>query len=154
MDYAVGMALTTKQELFMRALLADPKRNATAAAVAAGYSQDRAQKTANELLAHPEIQLALREKEMAALESAHVDPAYVIEGIRDTIERCRGLGKAFNPISALRGFELLGKYLKLWTDRVELNEVGDLADRIRQAFREEEAKVKETVETGEAAPIN
>jgi hypothetical protein len=33
-------------------------------------------------------------------------------GIRDTIERCRGLGKAFNPITALRGFKLLGKYLK------------------------------------------
>jgi hypothetical protein len=43
------------------------------------------------------------------------------------------MGKALNPVSAFKGFELLGRYLKLWTDKVELNDVGDLADRIRAA---------------------
>lgn len=76
-------------------------------------------------LDNPEVQLTIHEKEIVALEAADVDAAYVIMGIRDVIERCRGSGKAFNPVSALRGFELLGRYLKLWTDKVELNDVGN-----------------------------
>lgn len=143
------MSLTTMQELFVRALLSDPKRNATAAAVAAGYSPRRATKTARELLNDPEVQLALHEKEIAALEGANVDSSYVIMGIRDTVERCRGLGKAFNPVSALKGFELLGRYLKLWTDKLELNEVGDLADRIRAAWKEESQRPKQNIEPAE-----
>ena len=145
------MSLTTLQELFVRALLADPKRNATAAAVAAGYSQKRAKKTARELLHDPDVQLALHEKQMAALGGANVDPSYVIMGIRDTVERCRGLGKAFNPISALRGFELLGKYLKLWTDKLEMNDVGDLADRIRATWKEESQPTQQNAESEESA---
>src|SRR6516225_8086142 len=62
------MSLTTLQELFVRALLSDPKRNATAAAVVAGYSPKRAEKTARELMDDPEVQLALHEKQLAALE--------------------------------------------------------------------------------------
>ena len=135
--YACAMSPTVMQELFIKALLADPKRNATAAAVAAGYSARRARETAHELLDDPEVQLALHEKQMVALDGANVDPTYVIMGIRDTVERCRGMGKAFNPVSALKGFELLGRYLKLWTDRLELNDVGNLADRIRAAWKEE-----------------
>ena len=67
------MSLTTLQELFVRALLSDPKRNATAAAVAAGYSARRAKKTARELMDDPEVQLALHEKQLAALEGANVE---------------------------------------------------------------------------------
>jgi phage terminase small subunit len=145
------MSLTTMQELFVRALLSDPKRNATAAAVAAGYSPRRAKKTARELMDDPEVQLALHEKQLAVLEGANVDPTYVIMGIRDTIERCRGLGKAFNPISALRGFELLGKYLKLWTDKAEMNDVGDLAERIRTAWKEEPQRPQHNTQTAEDA---
>jgi hypothetical protein len=59
------------------------------------------------------------------------------------------LGKAFNPISALRGFELLGKFLKLWTDKVELNDAGDLADRIRAAWKEEPLLAQQNRETVE-----
>lgn len=44
---------------------------------------------------------------------------YVLEGIRDTVERCRAEGEAFNPAQALKGFELLGKHLKLFTDKLE-----------------------------------
>jgi phage terminase small subunit len=142
------MSLTTMQELFVLALLSDPKRNATTAAIRAGYSEKRARATARELLANPEVRLAIHKKEIAAFQAADVDAAYVIMGIRDTIERCRGLGKDFNPISALRGFELLGKYLKLWTDKVELNEVGDLADRIRAAWKEESQPAQQKAETG------
>jgi phage terminase small subunit len=145
------MTLTTMQELFVRALLADPKRNARAAVIRAGYSERRARDTARELLANPEVQLAIHEKEIAALEAADVDASYVIIGIRDTIERCRGLGKAFNPVSTLKGFELLGKYLKLWTDKVELNDVGDLADRIRAAWKEESQPAQQNLETTEDA---
>jgi phage terminase small subunit len=145
------MPLTTMQELFVRALLADPKRNARAAVIRAGYSQRRARDTARELLANPEVQLAIHEKQIAALEAADVDATYVIMGIRDVIERCRGLGTAFNPVSALKGFELLGKYLKLWTDKVEMHDVGDLAERIRTAWKEESQRPQQNAETAEDA---
>ena len=149
--YADTMPLTSMQELFVRALLADPKRNARAAVIRAGYSERRARDTARELLANPEVQLALHEKQIAALEGANVDVMYIIMGIRDTIERCRALGKGFNPNSALRGFELLGKYLKLWTDKVELNDIGDLADRIRAAWKEESQPAQQNAERAEDA---
>src|SRR5215471_11256310 len=93
--------------------------------------------------------MALHEKQLAALEGANLDPTYVIMGIRDVIERCRGLGRAFNPVSALKGFELLGRYLKLWTDKVELNDAGDLADRIRAAWKEEPHPAQQNRETRE-----
>jgi phage terminase small subunit len=51
------MSLTTMQELFVRALLSDPKRNAT---TAAGYSEKRAGATARELLSNPEVRLRRR----------------------------------------------------------------------------------------------
>jgi len=74
----------------------------------------------------------------------------VILGIRDTVERCRTLGKGFNPNAAFKGFELLGKYLKLWTDKVELNDVSDLAERIRQAWKEEAESEPETIPLSKA----
>ena len=144
------MALTILQENFVRALLADPKRNGTSAAIRAGYSEKRAKKTASELLANPEVQLAISEKQIAALDNAQVDANYVILGIRDTIQRCRVLGKGFNPNAAFKGFELLGKYLKLWTDKVELNDVSDLAERIRQAWKEEAESESETIPSSKA----
>jgi hypothetical protein len=83
--YAEAMSLTTMQELFVRVLLSDPMRNSTTAAIRAGYSEKRARATARELLANPEVQLAIHEKETAAFQAADVDAAYVIMGIRDTV---------------------------------------------------------------------
>ena len=145
------MPLTTRKELFVRALLSDPKRCTTAAVIAAGYSEKRAKITARELMNDPEVQMALHEKQIAALEGSNVDPTYVIMGIRDTVERCRGMGKAFNPVSTLKGFELLGRYLKLWTDKLELNDTGDLADRIRTSWKEEQQPTQQNTEPAQDA---
>jgi phage terminase small subunit len=49
------MSLTAMQELFVRALLSDPKRNATAAVISAGYSPKRAKITARELMKDPDV---------------------------------------------------------------------------------------------------
>jgi len=106
-----------------------------------GYGEKRARITAIELLKHPEVQLAIHSRQLAALEGSNVDASYVITGIRDTVERCRALGKSFNPNSALKGLELLGKALKLWSDRVELDNLADLAERIREAWKEESSAV-------------
>jgi hypothetical protein len=82
---------------------------------------------------------------------------YVLQTIRDTIERCRGLWPvtdntgnpilvptnegekvvlcAFKPLAVLRGAELLGKHLKMWTDRVEAKHdvANGLAEQLRKA---------------------
>ena len=98
------MSLTTMQELFVRALLADPRRNGTAAAVAAGYSPKRAKKTAG-LVDDPQVQPPLHAKQLAALGRASLDLTYVLMGIRNSVERYRGLGKVFNPVSALAAWK-------------------------------------------------
>jgi hypothetical protein len=36
------------------------------------------------------------------------------------VERCRGQKKEFQPFAALKGYELLGKHLKLFTDKAEI----------------------------------
>lgn len=131
------MALTLLQENFIAYYLADPKRCGKTAAIKAGYSEKRAAKAAWELMRNEEILIAIREKELAAAEAANVDVNYVLTRIRQIIERCTTLGKGFNPNAALKGLELLGRYHSMWKDRVEVDDVSDLAERIRQAWKEE-----------------
>ena len=93
------------------------------------------------MLNHPYTQEYLREKTDAVAESADITQEYVLTKIRETIERCSQakpvIDKAGNPVmvqtedgelapaytfdaaNVLRGAELLGKNLKLWTDKTE-----------------------------------
>ena len=110
--------MTPKQQAFVREYLVD--LNATQAAMRAGYSKRTAHVIGHENLTKPEIAIAIEAAMDERAERTKITADYVLQGIRDTVERCRGDGEAFNPAQALKGFELLGKHLKLFTDKTEL----------------------------------
>lgn len=112
--------MTPKQEAFVREYLID--LNASAAYKRAGYAAkgNAAEVNAARLLRHAQVAAAIQVEMDKRAERTQITADYVLEGIRDTVERCRAEGEAFNPKDALKGFELLGKHLKLFTDKTEV----------------------------------
>jgi len=88
--------------------------NATKAAILAGYSEKSAAAAGSRLLTNPQIKGAIDDALLRHAELSDISATYVLEGIRAIAE---------NPdarhADRLRAFELLGKHLKLFTDRVE-----------------------------------
>ena len=139
------MSLTPKQEAFVREYLID--LNGTQAAIRAGYSAKTANEQASMLLAKLNIQQAVQEAMAARAERTNITADYVLQSIYSTMERCKqvepvtdragnavmvetddgGMAQAFtfNAAGVLKGAELLGKHLKLFTEKVEMSgEIG------------------------------
>ncbi len=74
------MSLTAKQAQFVAEYLVD--RNATAAAIRAGYSQKTAYSIGSENLSKPEIALAIADRTQQALDANGLTPARVLEEVR------------------------------------------------------------------------
>lgn len=133
------MALTAKQQRFVAEYLVD--LNATQAAIRAGYAAKRADATGYENLRKPEVAAAVSESMKARESRTQITQDYVLKTIVDTVERCRQASPvldrrgepvmvelpdgstapayAFDAQAVLKGAELLGKHLKLFTDKVE-----------------------------------
>lgn len=129
--------LTPMQEIFCTEYLVD--LNATAAAKRAGYSKKNPQDCNTkgpELLKLPTVKAKIQElmDERAARTAITAD--YVLGKIKETIERCSQAEKVmewdpdakemvftgewkFEHNGVLKGCELLGKHLKLFTDKIE-----------------------------------
>jgi phage terminase small subunit len=132
--------LTAKQQRFVDEYLVD--LNATQAAIRAGYSQKTAGQIGDENLKKPEIAAAVQKAMDERAKKVGVSAEYVLSTIIDTIERCRQaapvldrkgepvlvttpLGSVapaytFEANAVLKGAELLGKHLKMFTDKTEL----------------------------------
>lgn len=133
------MALTARKKRFCEELMVD--QVGSAAAIRAGFSPKRAKQYAYELLQEPQVQAYVQELREAQAKRCEIDADYVLGTIRDTMERCRqaepvvdrkgnpvfvqtpdgGVAPAyaFDAQGVLRGAELLGKHLKLFTDKHE-----------------------------------
>lgn len=133
------MSLTPKQQRFVDEYLID--LNATKAAERAGYSKKTANEQGARLLANVSVAEKIQERMKARSEKTGIDAAYVLTTIVETIERCKQaqpvLDRKGDPVlvttpngeiapaytfeaqAVLKGAELLGKHLKLFTDKIE-----------------------------------
>lgn len=110
--------LTAKQEQFCKEYLID--LNATQAAIRAGYSENTASETGYENLRKPQLAEKIQALMSERSKRTEIDADYVLSGIKDLTDR---LTFSEDPAKAYKGYELLGKHLKLFIDRVEQESV-------------------------------
>lgn len=126
--------LTPKQELFCKEYLID--LNATQAAIRAGYSKKTAYSIGEENLKKPELARRIQEQVDKRSAKTEITANYVLTTIKETIERCKQAEPVmefnhdskqmertgewkFEHNGVLKGCELLGRHLKMWTDKFE-----------------------------------
>ncbi len=108
--------LTDKQKMFVKEYLVD--LNATQAAIRSGYSKDTATQIGSENLSKPYIREAIDEEIRYREIHAEVSVEYVLRNLKKIVDRCVN-EETFDSAGANRSLELLGKHLRLFTDRVE-----------------------------------
>ena len=132
--------LRPKWQAFVLEYMAD--LNASAAAERCGYSKSGAGSISVQLMARPQIKTAVSACLAMRAKRAEITADYVLEIIRETVERCRQAepvkdkeGKPtgeykFDSQAVLKGAELLGKHLAMFTEKVagkvELEHSGEL----------------------------
>lgn len=131
--------------------------NATQAAKRAGYSQKTAHVQGTVLLKDPRIAHALEKRKEMLEDKALVTVEYVIEHLRENVGRCmqkkpvmiynnvekrmeqkidENTGEGvwqFDSNGANKALELLGRYLRMYTDKVEMEVNDNLADKLKAA---------------------
>lgn len=123
------LELTPKQEAFCAEYMKD--LNGKQAAIRAGYSAHTAKEIASELMAKEHVQERIQELMSQRAARTRIDADYVLTTIHETIERCRQAEPVrdkegnetgqfqFEHGAVLKGAELLGKHLKLFTEKHE-----------------------------------
>ena len=138
------MPITTKQKRFADEYLID--LNATAAYKRAGYNGqgNSAEVTASRLLSNHKVKKYIQDAMDKRSNDLGIDAKYVLTTIKETIDRCRQVHPVldrkgdqvyvtvgeesttelvpafmFDAAGVLKGAELLGKHLKMFTDKVE-----------------------------------
>lgn len=110
------IGLTQKEAAFVREYLVD--NNMTQAAIRAGYSARQAATIGSEVCARPRVAEALRVARARIAEKLDL----TAEKVLMDIDRIAGKAEHEGDYGqALRGRELLGKYLRLFVDKVEID---------------------------------
>ncbi len=129
--------LTPKQEMFAEEFLID--LNATQAAIRAGYSKRTARSQGQRLLTNVDIAEAIQKAMAERGKRTEVEADYVLTSIMETMERCKQAvpvkyqngdpvmvetpggdmvpAYKFDSAAVLKGAELLGRHLALFTDK-------------------------------------
>jgi len=113
--------LSQKQEAFCREYVID--YNATQSAIRAGYSEKTARTIACNTLALVNIQSRIAELQTEKTMRSLVTVDNVLDDIKAIIEDCtekiekNGVLQMKSAMGALRGCELLGKHLGIFTDK-------------------------------------
>lgn len=130
----MAVEMTNKQKMFVKEYLKD--LNGTQAAIRAGYSEDSAKEIASENLTKPNIREALDKELEARTKKVEISAEYVLSSLKQIADRCMqaeevtkydsdakdyvGIGEyKFDSSGANKSLELIGKYLKMWTDKTE-----------------------------------
>ena len=124
------MSLNDKQRRFVAEYLKD--QNGTQAAIRAGYSKKTAQVQSSDLLSKPMVREAINEKLEKVEEDALVTVQYIIGGLRKIVDRCLA-DETFDQAGANKALESLGRFRKLFTDKVVIENLDELADRLQHA---------------------
>jgi hypothetical protein len=115
------LSLTKLQQAFIAEFTADPKIGKEEAARRAGYSKYRAQVTACELMKNPEIQREIERKLNKRLDKLEVTQESVLKELQAIIEAAKEAGAGHWQMQArLKATELLGKHLKMFSDKIEV----------------------------------
>ena len=117
--------MTGKQALFAKEYLVD--LNATQAAIRAGYSVKTAEIIGHENLRKPNIAHAIQCEMEERSKRTEISADYVLKSIKRIAEAAE---EAAEYNAALKGHELIGKHLKLFTDKTEVKHEGDIVLRI------------------------
>ncbi len=126
------MSLTPKQEAFVAEYLAD--LNATAAAERAGYEHPN--KQGPRMLVNVGIAKAIASAQAKRSERTEITQDYVLALIVDTAERCKKASD-YNPNAVLKGAELLGRHLAMFTDnKTVTHHDGDRLDAVLERMGE------------------
>ena len=106
--------LTDKQTAFVREYLLD--LNATQAAIRAGYSERTAYSVGQRLLKNVEIQRAVAAAQAKRARRVEIKAEDVLRGVIEVTTQARDSG---DLKTALKGYELQGKHLGMWTEKVK-----------------------------------
>lgn len=106
--------LSAKQEQFCREYLVD--LNATQAAIRAGYSAKTAAVIGNENLIKPYIAERIAALKQERADKVSVTAADVLKGVIEVTLLAREEG---DLKTALKGYELQGKHIGMWTEKVQ-----------------------------------
>lgn len=117
--------LTDRQASFCREYVLD--FNATQAAIRAGYSKNGAAVQASQLLTNPNVQSHIATLAAKVCDKAEITAEEVLKGIKGI-----ATSKESRDGDRLKAWELLGKYLKLFTDKVEVSASDSLLDAIER----------------------
>ena len=110
--------LTSKQKRFIAEYQKD--LNGTQSAIRAGYSKKTAKEQAARLLSNANIRETVETKNQSICEKLGIDSEYILSGIKELAETTKKLNpKWYNPSASAKAHELLGKHLKLFTDKIE-----------------------------------
>lgn len=115
------MSLTAKQERFVAEYLID--LNATQAAIRAGYAAKTANREGSRLLSNVDIAEAIAAKAGKTAEKLDLSAERVLRGL---FEEATRQGEGSSHGARVSAWGLLGKYHKLFVDRVEADVTGDL----------------------------
>jgi len=115
------MALTDKQQRFVAEYLID--LNATQAAIRAGYAAKTANREGSRLLSNVDIAEAIAAKAAEKAAALDLSAERVLRGL---FEEATRTGEGSSHGARVSAWGLLGKYHKLFTDRIEADISGDI----------------------------